>query len=223
MKIPDWEHNLLQVQILCSTGFWGAAGGSELPLLCKVSSLPFMLWDILSPCGFTKSQDHHRAGAHRGDKKFLSLWFIPVWGRKGSQGIGLGGNSLGFTAEFAFFVSCLHLRFLTIYIVLGLGYKDECFASLSQRSLHSRPLRGGYDFTHFIDKKTGMQKMCIHFQRHMANTAELGTDLWQFWGVWSTKVLSFGMILTLKGTSDYMKSLEIVLYIRQVDRRQVGV
>lgn len=112
MKIPDWEHNLLQVQILCSTGFWGAAGVSELPLLCKVSSLPFMLWDILSPCGFTKSQDHHRAGAHRGDKKFLSLWFIPVWGRKGSQGIGLGGNSLGFTKEFAFFVSCLHLRFL---------------------------------------------------------------------------------------------------------------
>ena len=153
----------------------------------------------------------------------IKLADLSLTGMLNSQGIGLGGNSLGFTAVFAFFVFCLHLRFLTIYIALGLGYKGKCFASLRQCSHHSRPLRGGYDFTHFIDKETDMQKMHMPFQRHMANPAKLGTDLGQFWGLWSTKVLSFGIILTLKGTSDYMKSLEIVLYIRQVDRRQIGL
>ena len=33
--------------------------------------------------------------------------------------------------NFHFFVFCLNLRFLTIYIVFGLGYKGECFASQS--------------------------------------------------------------------------------------------
>ena len=95
----------------------------------------------------------------------IKLADLSLTGMLNSQGIGLGGNSLGFTAVFAFFVFCLHLRFLTIYIALGLGYKGKCFASLRQCSHHSRPLRGGYDFTHFIDKETDMQKMHMPFQR----------------------------------------------------------
>lgn len=134
LKIPDLEHNLFQVQILCGTGFWGAAGVWAPPALVKYPLCPscygmsFPTWLHKVPGPATEQE------LTEVTRNFLSLWHS-VWERKGSQGIGLCGNSLLFGSRIC--IVCLlspSKIFDSLHCVWPGLQGKVYFASLRQRS-----------------------------------------------------------------------------------------